>query len=885
MNSIVVHYKELALKGKNRPWFIQLLVRNLREALAGLGVKSVRSVMGRIDIDLGPAARWNEASDRIRRVFGIANFSFAGRASHDFADIAAAILADAGGRQPASFRVSARRSDKRFPFTSPQIEYEVGGLIKEATGWRVDLERAALTIHIEMMPDHAFYFFGKEPGAGGLPGGTSGRVACLLSGGIDSPVAAYRMMRRGCPVLLIHFHSYPILSRASQEKVREIAALLTTYQLRSRLLLVPFGELQQRVLLAVAPELRVVVYRRLMLRIAEKLARRWRAHALVTGEVVGQVASQTLENLTVIAQATTLELLRPLIGMDKDEIIAEAQRLGTFPISIIPDQDCCQLFTPRHPATRARRGQIEEAERALPIDEMVEAAAGAAAVEEFRFPVVQSSIAERASRETRDMIFSSVKEMTDAVRPAATVLSDRVTVTNAGAVSGDLVDRLAWTAVFGADAELRGTARWVVRNLAASAGIRPASINDLYMAMGRGEASGFTVPAINVRAMSYDTARAVIRAAKKVGAGTFILEIARSEIGYTEQRPHEYVAVMLAAALREGFTGPLFIQGDHVQTNAKKYNSPDRDQEIGTLRALIKEEIEASFYNIDIDTSTLVDLSKPTLPEQQEVNVRLAADFAAFIRANEPPGLTVSIGGEIGEVGGKNSDVHELHAYMDGFNQALRERGASFVGLSKISVQTGTAHGGFVNADGTVRTDVKIDLKTLAELSRVARADYGLAGAVQHGASTLPPEAFDAFPRTGACEIHLATDFQNMIYDHPQFPADLKREMYAWIREHAADERKPADTDEQFIYKARKKAIGPFKKRMWSLPDEARRAIGQTLEERFTFLMQQLKIHDTADVVSRFVRVPQRPVDREGEIAAAGGDITAAEKKAEGLAD
>ncbi len=853
MNSIVVHYKELALKGKNRPWFIQLLVRNLREALAGLGVKSVRSVMGRIDVDLGSAARWDEASDRIRRVFGIANFSFAGRASHDFADMAAAILADAGDRRPASFRVSARRSDKRFPFTSPQIEYEVGGLIKEATGWRVDLERAALTIHIEMMPDHAFYFFGKEPGAGGLPSGTSGRVACLLSGGIDSPVAAYRMMRRGCPVLLIHFHSYPILSRASQEKVREIVTLLTTYQLRSRLLLVPFGELQQQVLLAVAPELRVVIYRRLMLRIAEKLARRWRAHALVTGEVVGQVASQTVENLTVIAQATTLELLRPLIGMDKDEIMAEAQRLGTFPISIIPDQDCCQLFTPKHPATRARREQIEEAERALPIDEMVEAAAGAAAVEEFRFPVVQSSVAERASEETRDMMFSTVKEMSDAVKPAATVLSDRVTITSAGAVSGDLVDRLAWTAVFGPDAELRGTARWIVRSLAASAGIRPASINDLYMAMGRGDASGFTVPAINVR--------------------------------YTEQRPHEYVAVVLAAALREGFTGPLFIQGDHVQTNAKKYHSPDRDQEIGTLRALIKEEIEAGFYNIDIDTSTLVDLSKPTLPEQQEVNVRLAADFAAFIRNNEPPGLTVSVGGEIGEVGGKNSDVHELHAYMDGFNQALRQRGASFVGLSKISVQTGTAHGGFVNADGTVRTDVKIDLKTLAELSRVARTDYGLAGAVQHGASTLPPEAFDAFPRAGACEIHLATDFQNMVYDHPQFPAGLKSEMYAWIREHAADERKPTDTEEQFIYKARKKAIGPFKKRMWSIADEARRAIAQTLEERFTFLMQQLKIQDTSAVVSRFVRVPQRPIDREGEIVAAGGDITAAEKKAEGLAD
>ena len=267
------------------------------------------------------------------------------------------------------------------------------------------------------------------------------------------------------------------------------------------------------------------------------------------------------------------------------------------------------------------------------------------------------------------------------------------------------------------------------------------------------------------------------------------------------------------------------------------------------------------------------------------MNVTLAADFAAFIRKHEPQGVTISVGGEIGEVGGKNSDVHELHAYMDGFNRKLKERGAGLVGLSKISVQTGTAHGGFVNADGTVRTDVKIDLKTLEELSRAARTDYGLAGAVQHGASTLPLDAFDAFPRVGACEIHLATDFQNMVYEHPAFPADLKAEMYAWIREHAADERKPKDTEEQFIYKARKKAIGPFKRRMWSISEENRLAIGRSLEERFTFLMRQLKVPGTARVVASSVRVPQIAIDREAEILAAGGEITAAEKKAEGLSD
>jgi len=385
VNTIVVHYKELALKGGNRPWFIRTLVRNLKIALSGLDVE-VRALMGRLEIQLG-ADDWNEARDRIAHVFGIANFSHANRGPHDFDALASAILRDLGDRQAESFRVSATRADKRLPFTSPQVEREVGGLIKVAKGWRVDLDEPALTIHVEMLPEGAFYFFGKEPGAGGLPTGTGGRVACLLSGGIDSPVAAYRMMRRGCLVLFIHFHSYPILSRASQEKVREIAALLTQYQQRSRLLLVPFGELQQQIVLSVPQEMRVVMYRRLMMRIADRLARRWRARALVTGEVIGQVASQTLDNLTAIADASGLEILRPLVGMDKDEITAEAERIRTFPISIIPDQDCCTLFTPRHPATRARLDHVLELERALPVDDMVAAAVRGAVKEDFRFPL------------------------------------------------------------------------------------------------------------------------------------------------------------------------------------------------------------------------------------------------------------------------------------------------------------------------------------------------------------------------------------------------------------------------------------------------------------------------------------------------------------------
>lgn len=387
MRSIVVHYKELALKGRNRPWFVQILVQNLKNALKGIGVPRVRSVMGRIEIDLAPEASFEAARERIRHVFGIANFSLAGRAPHDFQALADAILADLADIEVPTFRVSARRADKRIPFTSPQIEREVGGLIKQAKGWKVDLDDAALTIHLEMLPDHAFYFFGKIPGAGGLPSGTSGRLTCLVSGGIDSPVAAYRMMRRGCTVSFVHFHSYPILSRASQEKVREIVTLLTQYQQHARVAMVPFGELQQQVVLAVPPQYRVVIYRRLMLRIAEQLARKWKSRALVTGEAVGQVASQTLENMTVIAEACSLEILRPLVGMDKDEISDQAEAIGSLTISNIPDQDCCTLFMPRHPATRARLADVLRAEAALPIAEMVAGAVAAATIEEFSYPV------------------------------------------------------------------------------------------------------------------------------------------------------------------------------------------------------------------------------------------------------------------------------------------------------------------------------------------------------------------------------------------------------------------------------------------------------------------------------------------------------------------
>ncbi|HEY8535301.1 MAG TPA: tRNA uracil 4-sulfurtransferase ThiI, partial [Vicinamibacterales bacterium] len=333
MRSVIVHYQEIALKGRNRPWFIEQLIRNLRTVTADLDVPDVRPLAGRIELVLGPSADWEQVRERLSTVFGIANFAQAGETAPDLDALGEAILRDLGDRSPRSFRVSVRRADKRFPMTSPQIEAALGGRVKAATGWTVNLSEPELVIRVELLHDRAFYAFGKERGAGGLPTGVSGRVACLMSGGLDSPVAAWRMMRRGCRVQLIHFHSYPLVSDVSQEKARRLARVLARYQLKLRLFLVPFGDVQKQVILTVPAPLRVVIYRRLMLRIAERLARRAKSRALVTGEAIGQVASQTLDNLIAIGSVATMPVFRPLIGMDKEEVVAEAQRIGTFPIS------------------------------------------------------------------------------------------------------------------------------------------------------------------------------------------------------------------------------------------------------------------------------------------------------------------------------------------------------------------------------------------------------------------------------------------------------------------------------------------------------------------------------------------------------------------------
>ena len=379
-------------------------------------------------------------------------------------------------------------------------------------------------------------------------------------------------------------------------------------------------------------------------------------------------------------------------------------------------------------------------------------------------------------------------------------------------------------------------------------GVYPSSIHEFYMARGRGEFSGFTVPAINLRGMTYDLARAIFRVAKKNNSGAFVFEIARSEIGYTSQSPIEYSSAVLAAAIKENYSGPVFIQGDHFQVNAAKFKeNPEKETE--ALQALITDAISSGFYNIDIDSSTLVDLSKPDLKKQQLLNYDVCAKLTQFIRRTQPRGIMISVGGEIGEIGHQNSTPEDLRAFMAGLKTRL-SKGAT--GISKISVQTGTTHGGVVLPNGSV-AQINLDFNTLKTLSKIAREEYGLAGAVQHGASTLPPEAFHKFVECETAEVHLATEFQNMIYESKHFPAALRKKIYEWLRINAANEAKQDETEEQFIYKTRKKALGPFKKEIISLPRETRDGIAAEIEDRFDFLFKQLNAVNKRDLVNKYV--------------------------------
>lgn len=420
----------------------------------------------------------------------------------------------------------------------------------------------------------------------------------------------------------------------------------------------------------------------------------------------------------------------------------------------------------------------------------------------------------------------------------------------------NMMDSLIHEAVF-SEGEKKTALLLLVKEIAKAAGAIPSSIQSLYEEMGRAY-PGFTVPAINIRGLTYDVARAIFRKALEKNVGPFIFEIARSEIGYTKQRPIEYSTVVLAAAVREGYAGPVFIQGDHFQL-VRKYYLADARPETDYVKGLIKEAVEAEFYNIDIDTSTIVDLVKETIEEQQRNNFQMTAELASHIRSIQPAGVEISIGGEIGEIGGKNSTPDELRAYLDGFKETFQVG----KGLSKLSVQTGTSHGGIVLPDGSL-AKVSIDFDTLRTLSDIARKEYGLSGCVQHGASTLPEDAFNMFPETGTSEVHLATGFQNIMYDSTALPAEFRNEVYDFIRKEYAKERKEGQTEEQFIYSTRKKGFGQLKKKWWDLPSSVKEPMMKELEAKFALLFDKLRVTDTVDIVKKTVK----PVSVKKEIDA-----------------
>jgi len=409
------------------------------------------------------------------------------------------------------------------------------------------------------------------------------------------------------------------------------------------------------------------------------------------------------------------------------------------------------------------------------------------------------------------------------------------------------INNLIDTIILSESLHLKRLCYWVIYNAAKQLEVYPSSIQSLYEAMGKKEVTGFTVPAINIRTLTFDLARAIFRTAKKINAGAFVFEIAKSEIGYTAQRPLEYSSVITLAALKEDYKGPIFIQGDHFQLKAQNYLQ-DKEKEVNQLKEIIKEAVEASFYNIDIDSSTLVDLSKDTLDAQQKNNYEVCSLLTEYIRKIQPQGIDISVGGEIGEVGGENSTPQELEAFMKGYLASV----GSSKGISKMSIQTGTSHGGVVLPDGSI-AKVSIDFDTLKKLSEISKNEYKMAGVVQHGASTLPNEAFHRFPELNCAEIHLATQFQNMVYDY--LPLPLKEKIYDWLHKNCASEKKADQTDDQFIYKTRKKALGPFKKEIHTLSTDLKDKISSVLEEEFSFLFEQLNIKNTKKHVDRYVKL------------------------------
>jgi fructose/tagatose bisphosphate aldolase len=458
---------------------------------------------------------------------------------------------------------------------------------------------------------------------------------------------------------------------------------------------------------------------------------------------------------------------------------------------------------------------------------------------------------------------TSVAELLSAVSGSCRIDDGVLKITDERRFRDEGVRTVVWAATFSDDRDAVDAARWIIWQAAQELGAQSWSIHELYMARGRGEVGGFTVPAVNLRTQVFDMAQAVCRAAESVDAGAFIFELARSEQEYTFQRPGEFITSVLAGCIAAGWQGPVFVQGDHYQFNAKKY-AADPDGTTDGLRRLTREALAVGYGNIDIDSSTLVDLSKPTVDAQQRTNYERAAELSALIREIEPVGMTVSIGGEIGEVGKQNSTEEELRAYLDGYRaQLARRAGPATPGLSKVSVQTGTSHGGVPLPGGGV-AQVKLDFSTLERLSNVAR-EYGLAGAVQHGASTLPNELFHRFPQVETAEMHLATGFQNLLYEHPAFPADLLREMSSWCFANTADERKEDESDDVFLYKTRKKALGPFKRQLWELPTKD--AIIADQEHELRFLFEKLRVGGSKELVARHIRAERRDLPAPDALA------------------
>lgn len=372
----LIHYHEIGLKGGNRGWFENRLVTNIQRALSGLSVGEVRRLSGRMSVDVKPDTPLDEVADRLRRVFGIANFADALCVPADMEVIRQTAWSLAQQASFESFKIAARRSDKRFPLTSEQINRDVGAYVQERSGAAVRMADPDLTITIEVTQQGVFVYPDKVSGPGGLPVGVGERAISMLSSGIDSPVASYRMMRRGVQLSFVHFHSQPYTDRNSQRNAEELVDLLTRYQYRSTLYIVPFAEVQRHIVAHSPPATRVLLYRRQMFRIGERIGLQEGAQAIVTGESVGQVASQTLSNIRAINDAVELPVLRPLAGDNKDAIIREAREIGTYEISIEPYQDACSLFVPKHPETKADVDQLREIEAGMDLEPIVEETIG-----------------------------------------------------------------------------------------------------------------------------------------------------------------------------------------------------------------------------------------------------------------------------------------------------------------------------------------------------------------------------------------------------------------------------------------------------------------------------------------------------------------------------